>query len=887
MTADSDTPTAGPACPSRADTVQKPATQNEVLKLLTVKKGSRFIPIVLLAVTGFVFVVQWLPSDKNRETLATLFDRGCHSVRDKASDVAHLKLLATFEESEARLRAAVGAADDMALNVVSEDIAARNAGAIDEQRSAQAKAEAKAARKQANADLARFYGSLSPEQAAAKEFRDRFQGNDNSLAAECAMQSGPSFDELKAKFAQTNMVTDNQLQQFTGDEIGGPSATFMAFTAATKDWLDAMSKALRHYWKEALINIAVAGIYALAPGISGLIYRRAFWLWYLMGFAGVLSINTVSKQMQSWLEAPDAASQKVGDGVSFNSEVMDVAANFTLSLLTLAFFVVLAFRVRRHTPKPPFLSSLMSPELFNRLLFWLLLALGFVLVTQAGQDAIFGRLPGSSEFKASLATYLVFFGLPFLYAVLKVTPTWSGSKPKNIVVCLDGTSNTPDQLDMGFLAQTNVFKLFRMLKADDKGGTFAPTGRFDATLCKIYGDKQIGLYYSGIGNTYDNSPIVDTLSQATGLGASGIIERAYLDLVRVWRPGDRVFITGFSRGAASARILARAIHERGAPRATWTVRLFGRHWTLSPSKHTTPIPIDVLGVWDTVGSFGVAKTIAGINFQQLNLLHDMSIPENVVQAYHMVALDEERREFAPTLMEPDPLKPERIVEVWFPGTHAGVGGGFATDHLSDVPLEFLLERISSGYCGDGTTEPGDESWGAYLAAANGMNRAAVARAAGVNARHEADKKSHDPVVMIYPDPRGQLRVWISKLFNYEPRVLPLYAVIHDSVFERMRTSEPVYAPQALFDLNEAIDRKRDLIDEKVAKLNETRSLTPDEHEGVMIYKDKLQLTRWSKYWQNLKDHRRAERRPLPKEKGEALPNSWPETEVLAAAPVQG
>ncbi|MEZ5775557.1 MAG: DUF2235 domain-containing protein [Hyphomicrobiaceae bacterium] len=425
-------------------------------------------------------------------------------------------------------------------------------------------------------------------------------------------------------------------------------------------------------------------------------------------------------------------------------------------------------------------------------------------------------------------------GLPFLYYLLKVNPTWTGKAPKNIVVCLDGTSNTPDQYDMGLSAQTNIFKLFRMLKAD-AGGSFAPTGRFDATLCKTYKDRQVALYYTGIGNKYDNDPLMGTLAQATGFGAAGIIERAYLDVMRVWRPGDRLYIFGFSRGAASARILSGMIDKRGAPKSIWSLRLFGRHWTIWPSKTVNKVDIDVLGCFDTVGSFGIAKTIAGINFQQLNLLHDLSVPDNVRQAYHMLALDEERQEFEPTLMDPDPIRPERIVEVWFAGGHAGVGGGWATDRLSDVPFDFLLRRISSGYAADGSSAPGEESWGVILDAANGLDSAAAARATAAT-------------TLIYPDTLGQLRSYVSRMFTYRPRQLPLHAVISASVFERMTKSLPVYAPQSLFDLNDALDAKRKLITEKVDTLEKTQSLSEVERGKVVEFAGKLRLTRFPQYW---------------------------------------
>lgn len=64
-------------------------------------------------------------------------------------------------------------------------------------------------------------------------------------------------------------------------------------------------------------------------------------------------------------------------------------------------------------------------------------------------------------------------------------------------------------------------------------------------------------------------------------------------------------------------------------------------------------------------------------------------------------------------MDPDPNRPERIVEAWFAGDHANIGGGWATDRLSDITLDFLLRRVSSGYAD--SEEPAgredEKSWG--------------------------------------------------------------------------------------------------------------------------------------------------------------------------------
>ena len=642
-------------------------------------------------------------------------------------------------------------------------------------------------------------------------------------------------------------------------------------------------------------TVAILALYSLIPGLAGLLYRRNFLVWFLVSFAMLATINATG-----FLGSLGGAEPMPGSGAILI---------FVLSQLAL---LIVAYRLRRHSQG----LSILPAKAQNWGLTVALVLVGIAcwqgwgpgyssgpaiiskaaaqvekqetapapsppavappeqkspaaevkpaetpalkparppsVVTKPADDAG----PRRSWIWSFLGTGVtgwiykwefILIGLPLIYTFLRNSAAWTSSKPKNIVICLDGTSNTPDQMEMGFLAQTNVFKLFSMLKAD-KQGAVVPTGHFDASLCKRYGARQIGLYYAGVGNKYDNDPLLQTFGMAMGMGAGDIVERAYLDLVRVYKPGDRVFIFGFSRGAAISRLLARAIDARGVPRTVWTLRLFGKHRTLWSSSKRKPAAIDVLGCWDTVGSFGVAKTIAGINFQQLNLFKDLTIPDNVAQAYHMLALDEMRDSFEPTLMDPDPIRPERIVEVWFSGDHANIGGGWATDKLSDVTLDFLLRRISSGYATEGM-QPGDEIWGLYLSARQARKEGLVSSPAP------------DGVPVVDPDSLGQVRSWFSNLYIYRPRKLPLHAVLSETVFDRMTKSIPVYAPQSLFDLNDALDEKRDLIEAKIGKLSETNSLTEGERKAVLEFKDKLRLTRFPQYWESLV----AARSPRPAE----------------------
>ncbi len=114
---------------------------------------------------------------------------------------------------------------------------------------------------------------------------------------------------------------------------------------------------------------------------------------------------------------------------------------------------------------------------------------------------------------------------------------------KNIIICSDGTGNTAIK-GRG----TNVFKMF---EAIDLNGH-----RTNPAL-----DPQIAFYDDGVG-TETFLPL-KLLGGAFGFGLAKNVRNLYTDLIRVYDPGDRIYLFGFSRGAFTVRTLAGLIAKCG------------------------------------------------------------------------------------------------------------------------------------------------------------------------------------------------------------------------------------------------------------------------------------------------------------------------------------
>lgn len=119
---------------------------------------------------------------------------------------------------------------------------------------------------------------------------------------------------------------------------------------------------------------------------------------------------------------------------------------------------------------------------------------------------------------------------------------------KNIIVCSDGTGNTANK-GRG----TNVFKVFESIdtRSPDKDGVNGPKRR------------QIPIYCDGVGTEKLKIPRI--LGGALGIGFSRNVKRLYCEIIRIYKPGDHIYLFGFSRGAHTVRVLAGLIDACGIP----------------------------------------------------------------------------------------------------------------------------------------------------------------------------------------------------------------------------------------------------------------------------------------------------------------------------------
>jgi len=129
---------------------------------------------------------------------------------------------------------------------------------------------------------------------------------------------------------------------------------------------------------------------------------------------------------------------------------------------------------------------------------------------------------------------------------------------KNIVIFSDGTGQAG-----GFRFDENRSNIYKLYRATRCG----PDSSVDPR-------EQVTFYDAGLGSQADGGHLAgrifrwihNVVAQATGFGITKNIIDCYAALIRLWEPGDRIFLFGFSRGAYTVRCLAGVVAKCGIPR---------------------------------------------------------------------------------------------------------------------------------------------------------------------------------------------------------------------------------------------------------------------------------------------------------------------------------
>ncbi|GBC00767.1 hypothetical protein RclHR1_03970009 [Rhizophagus clarus] len=265
---------------------------------------------------------------------------------------------------------------------------------------------------------------------------------------------------------------------------------------------------------------------------------------------------------------------------------------------------------------------------------------------------------------------------------------------KNIVVLCDGTWDSQS-------SKSNIYALYKELLEQD--------------------NQQHVTYIDGIGAGKIALDFIIDGAIASSLDAK--IKEGYKYIITHYNPGDDIWLFGFSRGAYTVRCIAGMIRNCGIlktdrditsdqidKRINLAYEIYRNRDTIhhpdgsgsdkfkkafSYPDSEKPI-IKFLGLWDTVGAYGIPAYIIDKGFKYLEL-YDQTIPNIVNVACQALAIHERTSFFEPCRILQNKSGTVTIKETWFPGVHVEIGGGYTLTFAgnSRIPKATILWMIEN------------------------------------------------------------------------------------------------------------------------------------------------------------------------------------------------
>lgn len=287
---------------------------------------------------------------------------------------------------------------------------------------------------------------------------------------------------------------------------------------------------------------------------------------------------------------------------------------------------------------------------------------------------------------------------------------------KRLIVCCDGTWLDSTSLMSGDIPiPSNVTRISQAIKpiSDD-------------------GIPQIVYYQAGVGT--QGSILNRVIGGATAEGLSENIRAGYSFLANNYFPDDEIYLFGFSRGAFTVRSIAGLINgvglltKDGLPYLSEIFKDWENAYNEEyvPKNQDKPFPdkpsasdprykkrliknglsrpnvtIEVVGVWDTVGSLGIPRIGWTEKFRPRSrakkeyLFNNTELNDHIINAFQALALDEHRAAFQPAVWEKPDGNQTNLRQVWFPGAHSNVGGGSYHDQgIANITLAWMMAQVN-------------------------------------------------------------------------------------------------------------------------------------------------------------------------------------------------
>nr|WP_281035050.1 DUF2235 domain-containing protein [Mesorhizobium waimense] len=288
-----------------------------------------------------------------------------------------------------------------------------------------------------------------------------------------------------------------------------------------------------------------------------------------------------------------------------------------------------------------------------------------------------------------------------------------------MIFLMDGTGS-----DATYDLFSNVYSLNQIIGESKKH-----------TIGRTYHHKsQVTFYLPGIGTRFTVSRLIrksgffwiteKVRENVFGDNLEQLVIRAYVNLCANYRPGDDIILVGFSRGAAAARILSRFISDFGILRSEMLIHLdslwnefttisrlvddndyrseiaklkaelAGSYGEKRPVFHqlkANEMPIKFMGLFDTVVGPKDNELYLDLKFRDL-------VPASGVQAIvHLMSMHDMREEFILQRFQLGTnggISGQKVREIWVPGVHSDVGGGYEENFVSNVCLLSMSDMLA-------------------------------------------------------------------------------------------------------------------------------------------------------------------------------------------------